>query len=507
MTRHQRTIMIGLMTGMVLNVFEMSVVGTAMPSVVAAMGGLALYNWVFTAFMLTSTVTLPIFGKLGDQFGRKWVYCGGLVAFLAGSIACGLSPSMAWLIASRALQGLGAGAMFPSTMAIVGEIFSPAERGRASAYFGPVFLVGGLLGPVIGGFIVDGLGWRWVFYACVPFGLAAMVIMLSALESKPRQPGPLHLDIAGAVLLITATTPILLATRALDNGLSWQSPQVLGLFALTLLAGAAFVWQENRAVAPIMPMSLMRLPIFAVSAVTEFLESGVLISVTMMLPLLAQGVIGLSPSATGLLMTPFMVLIILANMGTGQAISRLGRYRSLAIAGFVIQSIGLLALALLPPGGTLAHISAGVLAAVGLGMLIPIYTICVQNAVPKAQIGTATAGMQFFSQLGESIGVTLIGMAFSTALLKALPASLRLAGITPDSVADLFRPEALAKMAPTSVVQLRQALAVAFTQVYWIWALMAIAALVITVTLLADMPLRRDEPVFDETDELPVPGT
>ena len=497
MTRLQRTIMIGLMIGMVLNVFEMSVVGTAMPSVVAALGGLALYNWVFTAFMLTSTVTLPIFGKLGDQFGRKWVYCGGLAAFLAGSMLCGLAPNMTWLIASRALQGLGAGAMFPTTMAIVGEIFSPAERGRAASFFGPVFLIGGLVGPVVGGFIVDNLGWRWVFYACVPFGLASMAIMLTALKAKPAQSGPLDLDIPGAILLITATSPILLVTRAIDHGSAWLSPQVLGLVALTVVAGVAFVWQENRAAAPIMPMSLLRMPIFAVSAATEFLESGVLISVSMMIPLLAQGVLGLSASATGLVMTPFMSLIIVANMTTGQAISRIGRYRSLAVAGFIIQSIGLLALALLPPGGTYAHGAAGILAAVGLGMLIPIYTICVQNAVPKEQIGTATAGMQFFSQLGESIGVTLIGMAFSAALLKALPASLRLAGITPDSVGDLFRPEVLARMAPTSVVQLRQALAVAFTQVYWIWALMAIAALLITVTLLADLPLRKDEPEPD----------
>jgi hypothetical protein len=227
-----------------------------------------------------------------------------------------------------------------------------------------------------------------------------------------------------------------------------------------------------------------------------------------MLPLLAQGVIGLSASATGRVMTPFMCVIVLANMGTGQMITRLGRYRALAVAGFVIQSVGLVSLALLPPGGSYAHMVAGLLAAVGLGMLIPIYTICVQNAVPKAQIGTATAGMQFFSQLGESIGVTLIGMAFATALAQALPASLRRAGITPDSVGDLFRPEALAAMAPASVLQLRQALAVAFSHVYWIWALMAIAALLITVTLLADLPLRKDDPApLAESDEVPVPST
>jgi EmrB/QacA subfamily drug resistance transporter len=508
MTPQQRLIMIGLMTGMVLNVFEMSVVGTAMPSVVAALGGISLYNWVFTAFMLSSTVTLPIFGKLGDQFGRKWVYIGGLLAFLLGSVACGLAPTIEWLIAARALQGLGAGAMFPSTMAIVGEIFAPAERGRAASYFGPVFLVGSLIGPLIGGFIVDGLGWRWVFYCCVPFGIAAMAIMLTALKAKAPEPGPLNLDIAGAALLITATTPILLATRAIDEGTDWHAPKILALFALTMVAGLAFLWQERRATAPIMPLSLFKQRIFAVSASTEFLESGVLVSITMMLPLLAQGVIGLTPSATGLLMTPFSCLLIGANMMTGQAISRIGRYRSLAIGGFVLQTAGLLALAVLPVTGGYAHLVAGALVAVGLGMLIPIYTICVQNAVPKEQIGTATAGMQFFSQLGESIGVTAIGMAFSAALVKAMPPSLQQAGITPDSVADLFRPEAMAKLGPQAVAQLREALAVAFAQVYWIWGLIALAALVITVTLLVDVPLRKELDVADvDAAALPAAGT
>jgi EmrB/QacA subfamily drug resistance transporter len=507
MTPQQRIIMIGLMTGMVLNVFEMSVVGTAMPSVVAALGGLSLYNWVFTAFMLSSTVTLPIFGKLGDQFGRKWVCIGGLLAFLLGSVACGLSPTMEWLIASRALQGLGAGAMFPSTMAIVGEIFPPAERGRAASYFGPVFLVGSLIGPIIGGFIVDSLGWRWVFYCCVPFGLAAMAIMLSALKAKKPDSGPLNLDLAGSALLITATAPILLATRAIDDGAAWDSPRILGLFALTIAAGFAFVRQERRALAPIMPLSLFKLRIFAVSASTEFLESGVLVSISMMLPLMAQGVLGLTPSATGLVMTPFTVLLVLANMSTGQAISRIGRYRNLAVAGFVLQTLGLLALAMLPTGGTYAHIGAGVLVAVGLGMLIPIYTICVQNAVPKEQLGTATAGMQFFSQLGESIGVTAVGIAFSAALVKALPPGLRQAGITPDSIADLFRPEALAKLGPDTVAQLRQALAVAFSHVYWIWAMVALAALLITVALLTDLPLRKELDVETvEPESLPAPG-
>lgn len=508
MSPQQRLIMIGLMTGMVLNVFEMSVVGTAMPSVVAALGGISLYNWVFTAFMLSSTVTLPIFGKLGDQFGRKWVYIGGLLTFLAGSMACGLAPTMEWLIAARALQGLGAGAMFPSTMAIVGEIFAPAERGRAASYFGPIFLVGSLIGPLIGGFIVDGLGWRWVFYCCVPFGVAAMAIMLTALKAKEPADGPLHLDIAGAALLITATTPILLATRAIDEGAPWQSPRIVGLLALSMVAGLAFLWQENRAPAPIMPLSLFKQRIFSVAACTEFLESGVLVSITMMLPLLAQGVIGLTPSQTGLIMTPFSCLLIAANMSTGQAISRLGRYRSLAITGFVVQAIGLLSLAVLPVGGTYAHLVAGALVAAGLGMLIPIYTIVVQNAVPKDQIGTATAGMQFFSQLGESIGVTAVGMAFSAALVKALPANLRQAGITPDSVADLFRPAALAKLGPQAVAQLRHALAVAFSEVYWIWGLLAVAALVITVTLLVDVPLRKE--MDSDTvapDGLPAAGT
>lgn len=490
MTRQQRAIMIGLMLGMICNVFEMSVVGTAMPRVVATLGGFDLYNWVFSAFMLTSTVTLPIFGKLGDQFGRKWVYIGGLIVFLLGSGLCGFARSMEFLIFARAVQGLGAGAMFPSTMAIVGEIFSPAERGRAASYFGPLFLMGGLLGPILGGFIVDYLGWRWVFFASLPFGLATLAVMFFVMPPSPRHGGHPYLDVIGAGLLIAATTPLLLVTKYLDEGMAWSSPLVAGLIAFSLTCTALFILQESRAPSPIMPLSMLRMPVFRVCAATEFLESCVLMSANMMLPVMAQGVLGLSASATGALMTPYMFVVVGANMATGQLITKLGRYRLLAVTGFAVQSVGLVGLALLPPGASWAHIPPGLLMAVGTGMLIPIYTIVVQNAVPKKQIGTATAGMQFFAQMGEAIGVTAIGVAFTAVLNRSLPAGVTAA--TAEGARDLFRPEALAQLAAPVVEQLRHALAVAFVYVYWMWAALAIAALVLTVLKLEDVPLRRD---------------
>ena len=413
--KRTRAVVIGLMFGMLLGALDQTVVGTAMPRIIASLGGLNLYSWVFTAYMLTSTASVPVFGKLSDLFGRKYFYLAGLVFFMLGSALSGTSQSMTQLIVFRGLQGLGGGVMMANSLAIVGDIFPPAQRGKWQGVMGAVFGLASIIGPTLGGYLTDQLNWRWVFYINLPAGLIAVLILWFAMPAKQADVEKRQIDFAGAAALILASVPMLLAFSWAGTKYAWGSPAIVGL-----LVGAAVFWVmfaliEMRAAEPILPPDLFKNNIFTVSSVIVFLTGMAMFGSIMFIPLFIQFVIGASATNSGMLLTPMMLALVASSAAAGQVITRTGRYRTLAIAGVGIMGVGMWLLA-----GMNVHTTGAIatrnmiMTGIGLGITMPVFMISVQNSVAHARLGVASAAVQFFRSIGGTIGVAVMGSLLTT---------------------------------------------------------------------------------------------
>jgi EmrB/QacA subfamily drug resistance transporter len=413
----------GLLLALFLAALDQTIVSTALPTIVSDLGGLEQLAWVVTSYLLASTVVTPIYGKLGDLYGRKGVLQWAVVIFLAGSALCGLSRNMGQLVAFRALQGVGAGGLMVTILAVIGDIVPPRDRGRYQGIFGAVFGVSSIAGPLLGGYLTTNWSWRWIFYVNLPVGLLALAVIAATLPSRGERRSH-RIDYVGAALLAIALIAILLVTDLGGTDYAWMSPQILGLTITAILSLAAFVVVERRAAEPVLPMRLFANRAFSVTSAVGFVVGfGMFGSVTY-LPLFLQVVQGASPTKSGLQMVPMMAGMLTSSITSGQLISRTGRYKVFPIVGTGIMVVALLMLARVHADTKLGTV-LGLMLLLGLGMgcIMQVLVIAVQNAVEYRDLGAATAGNALFRSVGGSIGTAALGALFVARLMSELPPS------------------------------------------------------------------------------------
>lgn len=417
-------IIAALMLALLLAALDQTIVSTALPTIVQDLGGLNHLSWVVTAYLLASTVSSPIYGKLGDLFGRKVILQSAIVLFLIGSALCGLSQSMTQLIIFRAIQGLGAGGLFVITIAVIADVVPARDRGKYQGLFGAVFGGSSIIGPLVGGFFVQSLSWHWIFYINIPIGAVALSVIAVALHTHQKQGHP-SIDYLGALTLGGALTATVLFTSLGGNTYAWSSSFILGLIAASVLLLLAFVFAETRAREPIVPLHLFQNSIFSLTSVLGFIVGVAMFGALTFLPLYLQVVKGQSPTASGLQLTPMMAGMLTTSIIAGQLISRFGRYRFFPIMGFAVMTLALFLLSRLDIGTTSLMISLNmVLMGVGLGMLMQVLILVVQNAVDYRHLGVATAAATVFRGIGGSVGLAVFGAIFASRLNAAMVSML-----------------------------------------------------------------------------------
>ncbi len=483
---------IGVMTGMFIAALEATVVGTAMPTVIASLGGLNHYSWVFSAYLITSTVTVPVWGKLSDLYGRRLIYQSGIAVFLIGSMLSGMSTTMTQLIIFRAIQGLGAGALVPIGMTIIGDIFTLEERAKMQAYFSGMWGLASVIGPVAGGFITDQLSWRWVFYINLPIGLVTSLIIGFALKEPKRTERP-AIDYAGAALLMAAITLLMLGL--VEGGTTLAS---LFSFENTLcFAGAAvlaglFVWVETKAADPIIPFKLFRNRVVSVCILAGFLAGVAMFGVISFVPLFAQGALGTTATEAGSLLTPLMLSWVGLSVVGGRLLLKIG-YRPTAIAGFALLTMGFAFLSSYQPEMRRLWLYVDlVLIGAGLGLSMLTLLIAVQQSVERTQLGVATSLNQFTRSIGGAVGVAVMGAILSVGLASQLSAVAQNGdgGLTPERAAELaanpnalIDPASRTTLSPETLVVLQRAMAGAIHNVFWFGTLLAGLALIVSFYL------------------------
>ena len=444
---------------LLLAAMDQTIVGTAMPKVISSLNGFDRYPWVTTAYLLSSTVAVPVFAKFSDLYGRKWLYLSGAILFIVSSWLCGAAGNlpipldgMNQLILARGLQGLGGGAIMGLTFTIIGDLFSPAERGRFQGLFGAVFGLASVIGPLAGGWITDHLSWRWAFYVNAPLGIFAVAVLYFTFPHvRPHKMGK-GIDWKGIVALVAWIVPLLLSLSAV-NERGWTDPTVMGMLAWTVLALAAFIAIERRAAEPLIPPSLFKIPSIVLSTTAVFLLGMGLFGMFLYLPLYLQAVLGLSAAASGQLFTPLVFSMIFASIVSGQVVSRTGRYKALAVAGAALAALGMLLLAAMDRSATSALIVRNMLiVGVGFGCVQPIFNLVIQNAAPREHMGAATASSQFFRSIGSTIGVAIFGTVLLGIYHRGLNAAIP-AGTSPDVVRLFDNPLEVARAQSTVAAQ------------------------------------------------------
>jgi EmrB/QacA subfamily drug resistance transporter len=454
-------ILLGVMSGMFLAALDQGIVGTALPRIVSELGGLDKLSWVVTAYLLTSTAVTPLWGKLSDLYGRRLIFQTAIGIFLLGSALSGLSQNMEQLIGFRALQGVGGGGLFAIALAIIGDVIPPRERGRYQGYFGAVFGVSSIAGPLLGGWFTDGPGWRWIFYVNLPIGLAALVVTSLVLK-MPVVRREHSIDYLGAVTVVAAVTSLLLYLDWRGRDYGWGEPWALALLGLAIALSGLFILIERRAAEPILPLRLFRDPVFSVASATLFLAGCAFFAVIVFTPTFLQLATGATPTESGLLLLPLLLSATATTAVSGRVISRTGRYKAFPVAGLALMTAGLVLMSGLSAGTSVLAVSLMlVVFGIGFGMFTQVLVVAVQNAADRRDIGIATASTNLFRALGGSIGVALFGSVFAARL--------------DDLTGRVPRPEAVAESLGT---------------VFTVAAPIAAAAL-LCVLALREVPLRR----------------
>ncbi len=525
-----------ILLALFLFALDQTVVGTALPVIVTDLNGNELYTWVVTVYLLTATISGPIYGKLSDLFGRRPIILFAVSLFLIASALAGLSQSMWQLILFRGLQGLGGGAIFPVALAVVADLYTPAERGKYLGLFGAVFGLSSLVGPAIGGIITDTVGWNWIFFVNVPIGLVALVIIWRLLPAIKHPDAARHIDYIGASVFAAAITLFLIGlTNKGSPGAEWTDPWVGGLIVAGLAIGAVFLWIESRAADPIVPLGLFRIRNFSVSVTAMFLAAFGFFGAVIFLPRWFQTVAGASATESGYNVLPLLLGLIISATASGQIVARTGHYKMLMLGSLLLLALGLFMLTNLT-----AETDRPILwlwmaiTGLGIGPSFAVFTLVVQNSVSPDRIGAATGSLTFFQQIGGTIGLTLAGTVLASRLVTEIPIQLVAAGV-PQPVVDGFAggssvdvtgtgdlgerilaslpPDAQAQIAPLipAIVQgLHEAFSIAIASTFWVGLIAALVAFV-AVLFMREEPMRTtfdfEQPPEMTPRSADVPGT
>ena len=478
----------GLLLALILAMLDQLVVSTALPRIVGDLGGLSHLSWVVTAYVLASTITTPLYGKLGDLYGRKRLLVAAILIFLAGSALSGLSHTMDQLIAFRALQGLGAGGLMVGALATIGDLVSPRERGQYMGYMMAAMMIAMIAGPLVGGYITDTLSWRWIFYINMPIGAVALAYIFATLH-LPRHKIQHVIDYLGAAVLAIGATAIVLVTTWGGTQYAWGSGMILSLMAIAVLAVAAFIWVENRSVEPILPTHVFKNRNFSLASGMSFLLGLAMFGAMTFLPLYQQTVQHASPTISGLLLIPLMLGSTATSLIAGRITVRTGRYKALPIAGGAVMTVAMLLLSTI--GASTSRWTTGaffLVLGIGMGFLMQVTTLIAQNSVDPRDMGVASSSRAFFQQIGGSIGVSIFGVLFTRALIGELHAELPGAPINASSFQQL-NPVTVAHLPAQMQHALFGAISHGIDRVF-IWAAPASMIVFLLAWLVKEIPLR-----------------
>jgi len=430
MTRNARILAtVGVGLALFLAALDQTIVGTALPVIVTDLKGNDVYTWAFTSYLLTATVSGPLYGKLSDLFGRRLIFMTGTSIFLLGSLLCAISGEMWQFILFRGIQGLGAGALFPVSLAIIGDIFAPSERGKYQGFFGAMFGISSLIGPAIGGLLTDNVGWHWIFLVNLPLGLVVLVVIWRTLPTRIERGVERTIDYLGAAVFIAALVPILIGLTNKQFG-EWSDPQVGGLIAVGLGLAAVFIWVESRATEPILPLHLFRIRAFTTSVFAMFFAAMGFFAAVVGMPRWYQVVQGSSATESGYQILPLLGGLIVSAILSGQIVARTGRYKALIFVALLFLALGLFLLTNLrtETDAPLVWLWMAI-TGIGIGPAFAVFTLAVQNNVPPVELGTATSGLTLFQQVGGTVGLAVTGTIFGSVLLDEVPTQMVAAGV------------------------------------------------------------------------------
>ncbi len=499
----------GVLLAMFLSALDQTVVGTALPKIIADLKGFEHYTWVATAYLLTATIMMPIVGRLTDMYGRKWFYIVGIIIFLIGSALCGLSQNMTQLILFRGFQGIGAGIMMANAFIVIGDLFPPSERGKYQGLIVAVFGLSSIVGPLLGGFITDNISWHWIFYINLPLGIPVVLAFIRFFpDVRPLQVKH-KLDFLGMAALVLCISLLIIGLSWAGSEYEWQSPQVIGALSLSAVMLIAFILVESQAAEPVLPLALFRSRTVIVAVIVRFCIGMGMFGIILFVPLFFQGVLGRSATYSGTLLMPQMLAMVVASTLSGQAVARLGgHYRIQAIIGLAIMAAGLFLLSFMNPGTSHAQaVFAIVVTGIGMGIAMPLFVIAVQNDVPYRVMGVATSSVQFFQSIGQAVGLAVFGsmmasrftanvMGNETIAQLGLPHEL-LSRITSNPEAlmsESARAELRATLGPELAEQflglVKGDLSTAITYVFTIGAAVIVVAFLATL-FLKEHPLKR----------------
>jgi EmrB/QacA subfamily drug resistance transporter len=510
------TTFVGVILAMFLSALDQTIVATAMPKIIAELGGFAHYTWVTTAYLITSTITVPVIGKFTDIYGRKWFYIAGISIFLVGSLLSGFSQTMVQLIFFRGFQGIGGGIMMANAFTVIADLFPPAERGKYQGFISGTFGIASIFGPTLGGFITDSFSWHWVFFINIPLAILVIILFIIFFPQTKADNLKHRIDWAGVTTLIFALVPTMLALTWGGDEYPWLSVPIIGMFLFAIIMLLAFIAIEKRSAEPIIPLSLFSNRIVSTSLIISFLTGLCFFSGIIFIPLFFQGVLGLSATASGSFLTPMMLGQVSGSLTSGQLLSRAGgHYRLQGIAGLTIFAIGLFLLSRMTPDTsyTTAVINI-VIMGFGLGITIPLYTIAIQNAVPYNILGTATSSSAFIRNIGGTFGLSIFGTImtnqFSTGFLAKIPEIIK--SVIPMSTLTSManNPEAMVSidaqnqlrslLSPLGdqgviafnqlILAMRQSLSSALTRIFLICLGIIIIAFIVNL-FLREIPLRK----------------
>jgi EmrB/QacA subfamily drug resistance transporter len=507
--RRLALVLVGIGLALLLAALDQTIVGTALPRIVAELQGLDYYSWVLTAYLVASTTMTPIAGKLGDLFGRKPFLIGGMVGFVAASALCGQAQNMAELVAFRGIQGLFGGTLFATVFASLADIMTPRTRARMQGVFGGVFGIASVIGPTLGGFLTDNVGWRWVFYVNIPVGALAVTVVALTMPSVAHRASWRDIDFLGAALLAGGLVPLLVGF-SITNQHDLTSPEVLTLLGVAVVILVAFFFVEQREEHPMVPFGLFRNRTFAVSVITGFLISIGMFGSIVFVPLLYQGVLGVAATNSGLLLTPMIFGLVVGSVITGQLIVRISRYRYIGTVGIAITAIGLLLLAQVGTNSSQSTVVRDlVMVGFGVGTTMPLYVNAVQSALPVANLGVATSQLQFWRNIGSTMGVSILGTVLSRRLPQHVTGEVLWLNLPPQTTASLPQGgNAQSLFDPAQIASIRVSLPPAAQETFelvmnavrtalastlhdlFIYSAIVAALAIIASVLLDDVPLR-----------------